>query len=153
MNSIRRVLLVSLCFVFASTLSAQEWSEEQKEVWAFVEDYSNAYANGNYEKFAGVFHEDYKGWGYEAYVPMDRDIVMKYVKMSMENYEVIVSTRVPLSIQVYDDFAVVNYIFHAMRKDKSSEEVKEGEGRWTDILMKDNGKWYLVADHGGRSPN
>jgi hypothetical protein len=23
------------------------------------------------------------------------------------------------------------------------------KGRWTDILMKKNGKWMLVGDHGG----
>jgi hypothetical protein len=27
------------------------------------------------------------------------------------------------------------------------------KGRWTDILMKKNGKWMLVGDHGGEVDN
>jgi len=34
--------------------------------------------------------------------------------------------------------------------DSEGEQHTE-QGRWTDILMKQDGKWLLIADHGGPS--
>jgi hypothetical protein len=28
---------------------------------------------------------------------------------------------------------------------------KNSNGRWTDILMKENGKWLFIGDHGGKT--
>jgi ketosteroid isomerase-like protein len=152
MKNLKLALLGLIGLACSTTLFAQEWNDEQKEIWAFVENYSQAAEAGNYEAFMNVFHEDYKGWSYEAPVPMDKKTVGKYVKMEMENYETVFGNRTPLSIQVFDDFAVVDYIFHGMAKNKNSGETQEFAGRWTDILMKDGKNWYLVADHGGRYP-
>lgn len=152
MKTLKSAMLSLALLTFSATSFAQEWSDKQKEVWMFVEEYSQAYESGDYDKFMSVFHKDYKGWGYESPVPMGKDVVGKYIKMGMENYEVVFSNRIPLSIQVYDDFAVVNYMFHSMGKMKGTDEVEEFKGRWTDILMKDGNNWYLLADHGGDYP-
>jgi len=153
MKAIKSTMLCLAMLLVSSAVLSQEWSDEQKEVWSFVESYSKAYEDGNYEKFMSVFHEDYKGWSYQAVVPMSKEAVGKYVEMGMKGYDHMLSNRTPVSIQVYDDFAVVNYLFHGMSKNKSSGEVKESAGRWTDILMKDGNQWYLIADHGGEYPD
>lgn len=142
--------IVAMLIVFGcANLMAQTWSKEQQAVWDFVESYSKAYQDGDYEKFMEVIHDDYKGWSYQAMVPVDKATTGKYVKMGMEMRDVPFSNQIPLSIQVFDDFAVVNYLFHGFSKNKESGETEEYKGRWTDILMKDDGKWHLIADHGG----
>ncbi len=39
--------------------------------------------------------------------------------------------------------------------DKNNQTDKEdrSSGKWTDILMKKDGKWMLVGDHGGEIKN
>jgi len=141
--------MAAVLTISGSGLFAQEWSDKQKEVWAFVEEYSAAYESGDYEKFMSAFHDEYKGWSYQANVPVGKDVTGKYVKLGMAAFEPIFTNRIPLSIQVYDEFAVADYTFHHIAKNKETGEVKEEQGRWTDILMKDGKNWYLIADHGG----
>jgi len=142
--------MAAMLIVFAgSNLQAQTWSKDQKAVWDYVQSYSDAYQSGDYEKFISVIHEDYQGWAYRAIVPSDKETAAKYIKMGMEMRDVPFYNQTPLSIQVFDDFAIVHYIFHGFSKNKESGETEEFRGRWTDILMKDDGKWYLIADHGG----
>lgn len=147
-----KAILISFTLIFSVTAEAQNWSDEQKEVWAFVEEYSKAQESGDYEKFMEALHTDYRGWSYESVVPVDRETVGKYVQMGMERYIYLFSNRIPLSIQVFDDYAVVHYMFHSITQDKKSAEKMEIEGRWTDILIKEGKNWYLVADHGGNFP-
>lgn len=150
MKIIKMCGIAALLILFAgSSLQAQTWSKEQKAVWDYVESYTKAYQNGDYDKFMAAVHEDYKGFPNRAIVPVNKTTMGKYVKMGMEMMEVPFSNLTPLSIQVYDDLAVVHYLFHGFVKEKGSEDVKEEAGRWTDVLMKDDGKWYLIADHGG----
>jgi hypothetical protein len=33
------------------------------------------------------------------------------------------------------------------------EEIQNSYCRWLDVLVKENGKWLLIADHGGRTSN
>jgi len=89
------------------------------------------------------------GWSYQANVPVEKDVTGKYVNLGMKAFEPVFTNRIPLSIHVYHDFAVADNTFHQIVGNKESGEVKEEQGRWTDILMKDGDKWYLVADHGG----
>ena len=54
----------------------------------------------------------------------------------------------PIDIKVHGDFAVVHYFYVEVLVDADGEETTE-KGRWTDVLMKQNGKWVWIADHGG----
>ncbi len=62
----------------------------------------------------------------------------------------VLHTLTPVTIWVKGDFAYVNYFYAQLEKDKDGKE-KPSSGKWTDILMKKNGKWVLVGDHGGRT--
>ncbi len=50
------------------------------------------------------------------------------------------------------DFAYVHYYYTQVSEDKEGKSNTE-KGRWTDILMKKNGTWMLVGDHGGEVKN
>lgn len=51
-------------------------------------------------------------------------------------------------VQVYGDTAIVTY----SSNDKGTYKGKDisGKTRWTDVFVKRNGKWQLVATHGSR---
>jgi len=58
----------------------------------------------------------------------------------------------PIDILVYDDFAIIHYFYIEVTKDKDGEE-DYGQGRWTDIMIREKGKWPWIADHGGSRPD
>ena len=138
--------LFAIMFLMISA-SAQTWNKDQLAVWKFVEEYNDVYTQGDVNAYMAYFHDDYKGWYNMAHVPNDKQTTMKYVGLGMKSGKVKFNHLTPLSIQVFDDFAVVHYLFHTIGS--RGEESMEHEGRWTDILIKDGSSWKLIADHGG----
>ena len=54
-------------------------------------------------------------------------------------------------IWVKGDFAYTDYYYQAIWQDKDGKKTNE-RGKWLDILMKKNGTWVLIGDHGGQDP-
>jgi ketosteroid isomerase-like protein len=58
----------------------------------------------------------------------------------------------PVSSVVRDDVAFVHYYYALHLKDEEGK-IQNSQGRWLDVLVKEGGKWLLIADHGGRTTN
>lgn len=136
-----------LVLIFAFNTGAQEWTSEQKEVWEGVEKYWQVNQN-NPMDFLSYFDASYLGWGYENEAPSTKNDVTKsfsyWTKKGKEQYHILTPAR----IWVNGDFAYVHYYYTTVRENSEGKSNTE-RGRWTDILMKKNGTWMLVGDHGG----
>jgi len=58
-----------LPFLFLFNVQAQQWSAEQKEVWAGVETYWKIGMSENPMDFLNYFDDSYFGWDNESEVP------------------------------------------------------------------------------------
>ncbi len=138
-------------FLFNANSFAQDWSNEQKEVWAGVEKYWEVNQNNPLD-FLQYFDESYLGWSYENEHPSTKNDAAKsfgyWSKKGNEQFHSIT----PSKIWVNGDFAFVHYYFTQVMENSAGVPRTE-RGRWTDILMKKNGKWMLVGDHGGERKN
>jgi len=138
-------------FLFNANSFAQDWSNEQKEVWAGVEKYWEVNQNNPLD-FLQYFDESYLGWSYENEHPSTKNDAAKsfgyWSKKGKEQYH----TLTPSRIWVNGDFAFVHYYFTQVMENSEGTPRTE-RGRWTDSLMKKNGKWMLVGDHGGERKN
>lgn len=141
-------LLSALILLSGSSL-AQEWSGEQKEVWAGVEKYWEV-NQSDPMSFLQYFDESYLGWGYENEHPSTKNDAAKsfgyWTKKSKEQYHLLT----PSKIWVNGNFAFVHYYYTQVMENSEGKPNIE-RGRWTDILMKKDGKWILVGDHGGET--
>jgi hypothetical protein len=54
----------------------------------------------------------------------------------------------PLSVIVKGNMAVISYIDSSKSTNKTTKEVTYSTQRWTDVCLKDGGKWYWISDHG-----
>ena len=141
-------LLTLIIVVFITTNAlAQQWSTEQKDVWAGVEKY---WEINNNDPLADLkyFDDSYLGWSYDSEAPGSRDGVVKYKKYFSTKVKPQFNILTPARIWVNGDFAYVHYYYTQVSEDKDGKSNTE-KGRWTDILMKKNGTWMLVGDHGG----
>jgi ketosteroid isomerase-like protein len=138
------ILLSGSCF-------AQEWSAEQKDVWAGVEKYWEASESGNASAFMQYFDDSYNGWDYQSPVPMSKANTTKWVDYGTSAYTNVVYSITPLKIWVKGDFAYVDYVYAELDKNKETGKIENNSGNWTDILMKEDGVWKLIGDHGGRT--
>ncbi len=148
----KSIFLFCLILVaFAANSYAQQWTSEQKDVWAGVEKYWQASASGNAAEFMKYFDDSYMGWDYQSKVPMNKDNTGKWVDYGLKNYKTVVYSLSPLTIWVKGDFAYVHYYYAEVDKNNETSKKETNSGNWTDILMKEGGVWKLIGDHGGRT--
>ncbi|MFA8433779.1 MAG: DUF4440 domain-containing protein [Marinifilaceae bacterium] len=152
MKKLFRIFIVIAAFGCMSyspfSAVAQEWSDVQKKVWTEVESYWDLHAKGDLEGFLNYFHADYIGWYNRSAMPGDKDSLRKWLKEMFETKKVVLYEIKPVAISVYGDVAVIHYYYSQVVQYKPEKKHHE-EGRWTDILMKQGGKWMLIGDHGG----
>ena len=94
------------------------------------------------ERVAQCFHSDYTGWYAGDPLPLDLQ-ALKDATSAQE--EITFLSARPLSIKIYGDVAVVHYTSH-WREDGTTTV---RWARWTDVAMKEGGRWSWIADAGG----
>jgi hypothetical protein len=145
------VMLVITVGLVYPLLAQEKWTAEQKEVLAFEQKLWSLTKPEQMDEARAMFHPNYIGWNYGRPVPTP--ILRQWWDYYSKASETIVWDISPLAIQVYGNFAFIDYYYSVMNHDKLKNEDKPEKGRWTDILMKENGKWLLIGDHGGEGPN
>jgi len=142
---------IILVVILTIQVQAQDWSPEQKDVWAGVEKYWEV-NQANPMDFLNYFDESYFGWNYDNEAPSTKNDVTKsfgyWIKKGKEQYHILKPAR----IWVNGNFAYVHYYYTTVSENSAGKPNTE-RGRWTDILMKKDGKWMLVGDHGGEVKN
>ena len=82
-------------------LSAQDWSDKQKEVWKNVEAYEHLARKGDVEGFLSYFHSDYNGWSINAALPTNKKQVRKWIAHNFQTRKVLVSEIKPVAIKIH----------------------------------------------------
>jgi hypothetical protein len=93
--------------LFTNFSIAQQWTDEQKEVWKSVETYNDLAVNGD-AGFLNYFDDSYKGWEYNSDAPEGRDIVKKVISNRNPNIKIVFITLTPAAIWVNGNFAYVH---------------------------------------------
>jgi len=141
------LILVTLC---AFSASAQQWTDAQKEVWATIKAYNDISAKGDAQGFLSYFDDSYCGWSYVLDAPSVKDEATTAINYWIANSKTLYYTITPAKIWVNGDFAFVHYYYTQYTEDNEGKKEWE-KGRWTDILMKKEGTWMMVGDHGGKT--
>jgi ketosteroid isomerase-like protein len=147
-NSITSCLALLLGLTVGPTADAQDWSPKQAEVWKNVEAYSARNAAGDVDGFLSYVHEDYIGWDISEPMTTSKPRLRKFLDFNAKTFKTELTDIQPVSINIFDDVAVVHYHFTAISKDSEGKRSYE-TGRWADVLKKQGDKWVLIGDHGG----
>jgi len=142
--------ILSLFLFVSGFSSAQQWSDEQKAVWAGVEAYWMTSTSENPADFLNYFDDSYYGWNYESETPHIKADVQKSINYWIKKGKSAYYTITPARIWVKGDFAYVHYYYVQVFEDSQGKPTTE-KGRYTDILMKKENKWIMVGDHGGKT--
>ena len=135
-----------ILLAFLSPLAAAEdWSEEQKEVLAWEEECISASVRTDWLE---CFHEDFVGWGNNYPAPTTKPDREKRSVDGFESFKSDLLLFKPISVQIYGNTAVINYIDTRKNTNKTTNEVTYNTSHWTDVAIKEGGNWYWIADHG-----
>ncbi len=141
------VAVALLSLAICTTSDAQQFSGEEQEVWAFIERCSDLFDAGDVEGSLGCFHEDFSGWGPGDPFPRGK----KYAESIGAYITARQATRAtelrPFTVRVYGNFAFAHYL-RTWLEEQPDGSVVENKIAWTDLMLRENGRWYWIGDHG-----
>lgn len=148
LTKLAAVVALLIGFLVTSSLTAQEWTKEQLEVWNVsqmmwekwkAKDIEGAYAN---------IHDSYQGWNNEVPLPMSKKKWMNQMKQNLEMMSDLTYSNEPARIVVLGDVAVIHYYYSygfMMSKDDKKKWISD-QGKYTEFFVKDKGQWMMIGD-------
>ena len=153
MKTLTKSILIVLCITLISSaqLFGQEWSEEQKEVLSIVEAQWKAGMEKDTTWPDKFLHENFLGWSNESPMPRDKSSIQEWDRYNSENSTTLLFELYPLGIAIQGNTAVVHY-FYSLATESKKDGRKTVDGKFTDILVNENGTWRFLAWQGGENP-
>jgi hypothetical protein len=145
------VLGSSALLVVARPVSAQTWTPEQKEIWTFEEQQWQMEKDSDSTWIEKMVHPNMRYWETGQPMPQDRASLTRWNRYTSSSGRVLEQEIFPVAATITGDVAVVQYHYQIARENykKDRETVT---GHYTDILLKENGKWWFIAWAGGEDP-
>lgn len=123
-------------------------NEIEQEVWQVVSDMNRLWAgDGSTEELKNYFHHDMDAITSTDHDRIEgRDACLAAWKAFVDTTQVHYFREIDPKVRIYGDgtSAVVTYYFD-MSFDMSGQTIKSS-GRDMFVLVKENGKWWIVAD-------
>ncbi len=144
-NSIKKVIAAGVILVlFCSPSFAQEWTKNQKEVWSTVNNWWQAYVDGDLSEAKSIYAEDFRGWHASDYAPTSYDKALEREEYSFENRNLVFFKLHPFAIDIRDDIAIVFYSSEVIEKDKNGSG-KTAKKKWVESFQNQDGKWLCIS--------
>ena len=152
--SVRRYSLVlpSLALaLLANAASAQSWSPEQQEVWRFEDQQWQMEEEKDASWIEKMVHPNLSYWDVAQPGPQNKASLVRWLRYGYANNTTLVHELFPISATITGNVAVVQYRYTIARENykKDRETVT---GRYTDVLIKEGGRWLFISWAGGEDP-
>jgi hypothetical protein len=155
------ILLISL--LSATRLNAQQLNSSQHEVWQAVEGRWQAWQAGNLEKMITLYHPRFHAWNRVSGRLDGHQALLDRWKTALKSESILDVKLDPIAIEVYGKFASVFYISHeTVKQIAATSDQQTGSAqtiepsiitiRWSDYLVKENGRWLFVGYNGVPCP-
>jgi len=138
--------LLGICLLPLSSAVAQ--SSDDSAVWSVIEKAWQAERRGDTKWIDESLSPDFVGWRKTSPAPRDKGSTRLWQEFSSKQTKMLEHELYPLSIIVHGDVAVAHYLYSVASRTKG-ENVKTTQGRFTDVLVRNDGEWQFIAWHGG----
>jgi hypothetical protein len=142
--------VLMLCAV-ADAAAAQEWSAEQQEIWKVEQQQWKMSAARDMSWIDTMVHQNMKFWETGAPMPRDKASLKHWSRFDADNGSTLEQELFPISATITGNVAVVQYNYMVARENYKKER-ETVTGRYTDVLVKDGGRWVFVTWTGGDDP-
>ena len=139
---------VLIAFLAATSLTAQEWTEDQLEVWKVSQDMWEKWKTKDFDGAFANIHDSYQGWNNESPLPMSKKKWMDQMKPYMEMMSDLTYSNEPARIVVVGDAAVIHYYFSYSFVITQGEKKKQisNKGKYSEFYARDKGQWMMIGD-------
>ena len=145
------IVLLSATGAVVAPVFGQTWSDKQQEVWNVIEAQWKASMEKDTTWPDKVLQEKFLGWDNERPMPRDKSPTNSWTRYTNENSTTLLQELYPVGIIVQGNTAVAHY-FYSQASENRKGERETSHGRYTDVLVKENGTWQFLAWSGGDNP-
>jgi hypothetical protein len=146
MKTFTKSILIVLCITLLTStqLLGQEWSEEQKEVWAKVEGRWQAWVDGDLNKGISFVADECRGWYEMSPAPVTVKDDIPWTERWLLKNKIVLIHQNPIAIDIHGEVAIVFCSRQLVLEQKDGSE-KETQSKNTETYRKINGKWLLIS--------
>jgi len=144
-------LVLGGLLAFAGSASAQTWTPEQQEIWTFEQQQWQLSKDNDASWIEKMVHPNLRYWEVGAPLPQDKASLSRWNRYNSSSSTVLEQELFPVAATITGNVAVVQYRYQIARENYKKER-ETVHGHYTDILVKENGKWMFLAWEGGDDP-
>jgi hypothetical protein len=146
------VALASLALLgFVGSAAAQTWTAEQQEIWKIEEQQWQMAKDKDVSWIEKMVHPNLRYWQTGMPVPQDRASLARWDRYNNSNATVLEQELFPVSITITGNVAVAQYNYQVARENLKKER-ETTQGHYTDVFIKDGGRWQFISWSGGDEP-
>jgi hypothetical protein len=125
----------------------QEWSNEQKEALAIAQKMEDCWVKRDLDGYMSCLHENFIGWFQKDPLPLNKESLRKWEKHWLSTVKIHLDEMKPVSITITGNIGIINLYASTIEEDENGKKLMYS--RWTEILIKEDGKWLILGMHGG----
>lgn len=144
------VVTLAMCG-FGGAVSAQTLSAEQQEVWKVEQQQWAMDAAKDTSWIEKLTHANLRIWETGSPMPRDKASLKHWSRYDSESATVLEHEQFPISTTITGNIAVVQYYYRIARENYKKER-ETVTGHYTDVLIKEGGRWQFIAWEGGDDP-
>ena len=135
----------------AGPASAQTWSPEQQELWSFEQQQWQMSKDRDSSWIETMVHPNLRYWEVGEPMPRDKASLARWNRYTSGGATVLEQEIFPISATITGNVAVMQYHYQIARENYKKER-ETVTGHYTDVLLKESGKWRFIAWEGGDDP-
>ena len=144
------VVTLAMCG-FGGAVSGQTLSAEQQEVWKVEQQQWSMDAAKDMSWIDKLTHANLRVWETGAPMPRDKASLKHWSRYDAEASTVLEHETFPISTTITGNIAVVQY-FYRIARENYKKERETVTGHYTDVLIKEGGRWQFITWAGGDDP-
>jgi hypothetical protein len=134
--------------VVSGSARAGEWSPEQQEVWNLEQQQWAMSKAKDLSWIDTMVHQNMRFWETGAPMPRDKASLKHWGRFDADSNSTLEQEIYPISATITGNIAVVQY-HYVVANENYKKERKTMTGHYTDVLIKENGRWMFIAWAGG----
>jgi hypothetical protein len=150
-SRISRVVVFVCIALFSSMAAAQTWNAEQQEIWRLEELQWKMSMEKDQSWVDKMVHPNLSTWENDRPGPQNRASLVRWNRYQAGLGTTLEQELFPMSITITGNVAVVQYRYLLARENMKKER-EMATGRYTDVLVKEGGRWMFLAWAGGDDP-
>lgn len=131
--------------------------QTEQEIWNAIEGRFNSWKDNDFDMYMGYHHPEWRKWASQENELTTKEQMGEFWKIMKAEEECLEMEVTPIAIKIMEDgkSAIAHYThtetftYHGedMPDGRTKGNTFRGTLRWSDFMVKEKGKWFVIGGH------